>query len=184
MPGALTRLIAVLSISALAGCASTKSVFPQDAPTMRETYDRHFERLQGGARPTLDDSGLERPTLGHPNREHPRLEDGEAALAGYTRAAHREIEALFPRLPNPTLVMYVFPHLAGADGVGVPGYATSFAMYERVHYALPGEVAPRYRSMGAGAGGVPPAEPPPVAAPGVATPVRATDARPLARGTW
>jgi conjugative transfer region lipoprotein (TIGR03751 family) len=161
---------------------------------MRETYDRHFEGLQGGARPTLDRGGLEGSDLGQPDLEPqnledsrlepPPLEDGEAALAGYTRAAHREIDALFPRLPNPTLVMYVFPHLAGADGVGVPGYATSFAMYERVHYALPGEVAPRYRSMGAGAGGVPAAEPPPVAAPGSAIPARATHARPLARGTW
>jgi conjugative transfer region lipoprotein (TIGR03751 family) len=152
MPGALTRTIALLLISALSGCASTKSVFPQDAPTMRETYDRHFEGLQGGARPTLDRSGLEGSALEHPNLEvsrpePPPLEDGEVALAGYTRAAHREIDALFPRLPNPTLVMYVFPHLAGADGVGVPGYATSFAMYERVHYALPGEVAPRYHPL-------------------------------------
>jgi conjugative transfer region lipoprotein (TIGR03751 family) len=124
---------------------------------MRETYDRHFEGLQGGARPTLDrggleDSALEQPdlepqNLGNSRPEPPPLEDGEAALAGYTRAAHREIDALFPRLPNPTLVMYVFPHLAGADGVGVPGYATSFAMYERVHYALPGEVAPRYHPL-------------------------------------
>jgi hypothetical protein len=63
---------------------------------MRETYDRHFEGLQGGARPTLDGSGVERPNLGHPNLERQGLEDGEAALAGYTRAAHREIEALFP----------------------------------------------------------------------------------------
>jgi conjugative transfer region lipoprotein (TIGR03751 family) len=152
MPGALTRTIALLLISALAGCANTKSVFPQDAPTMRETYDRHFENLEGGARPTLDRSGLKGSDLEHPILENstvepPPLEDGEAALAGYTRAAHREIDALFPRLPNPTLVMYVFPHLAGADGVGVPGYATSFAMYERVHYALPGEVAPRYHPL-------------------------------------
>jgi conjugative transfer region lipoprotein (TIGR03751 family) len=152
MPGALTRTIALLLISALAGCASTKSVFPQDAPTMRETYDRHFENLEGGARPTLDRSGSEGSALEHrnledPTREPPPLEDGDAALAGYTRAAHREIDALFPRLPNPTLVMYVFPHLAGAVGVGVPGYATSFAMYERVHYALPGEVAPRYHPL-------------------------------------
>jgi len=132
MPGISIRIVALLSISWLAGCASTESVFPQDAPTMRETYDRHFEALRGGGSPLPDRSGLERG-----------LEDGKAALAGYTLAAHREIDALFPRLPNPTLVMYVYPHLAGADGVGVPGYATSFPLYERVHYALPGEVAPR-----------------------------------------
>jgi conjugative transfer region lipoprotein (TIGR03751 family) len=36
--------------------------------------------------------------------------------------------------------MFVFPHLAGEAGVPVPGYATTFPMYERAEYALPGEV--------------------------------------------
>ncbi|MGH7395628.1 MAG: TIGR03751 family conjugal transfer lipoprotein, partial [Candidatus Methylomirabilales bacterium] len=52
--------------------------------------------------------------------------------------AHTEIEALFPALPNPQLVLYVYPHL-GEDGAPVPGYATAFPLYERVEYALPGE---------------------------------------------
>ena len=65
---------------------------------------------------------------------------GDAALQGYTRDAFNEIDVLFPRLPNPTLVMYVFPHLAGDAQAPVPGYATAFPMYEQVEYALPGEV--------------------------------------------
>ena len=65
---------------------------------------------------------------------------GEVALQGYTREAFNEIDVLFPRLPNPTLVMYVFPHLAGETQAPVPGYATAFPMYEQVEYALPGEV--------------------------------------------
>ena len=65
---------------------------------------------------------------------------GEAALQGYTREAFNEIDVLFPRLPNPTLVMYVFPHLAGEARAPVPGYTTAFPMYEQVEYALPGEV--------------------------------------------
>ena len=36
--------------------------------------------------------------------------------------------------------MYVFPHLAGSERVPVPGYATTFTLYERVEYAMPGEV--------------------------------------------
>ena len=65
---------------------------------------------------------------------------GEEALEGYTREAFNEIDVLFPRLPNPTLVMYVFPHLAGETRAPVPGYTTAFPMYEQVEYALPGEV--------------------------------------------
>ena len=68
---------------------------------------------------------------------------GEADLEGYTREAFNEIDVLFPRLPNPTLVMYVFPHLAGDTHAPVPGYATAFSMYEQVEYALPGEVPGR-----------------------------------------
>src|SRR3546814_11177602 len=42
--------------------------------------------------------------------------------ARYTRTAQNEIYRQFHRLPNPDLVMYVFPHLAGTDPVPVPGY--------------------------------------------------------------
>jgi conjugative transfer region lipoprotein (TIGR03751 family) len=59
--------------------------------------------------------------------------------APYTRTAMNEIHSLFPRLPNPDLVLYVYPHLSGTEQAPVPGYATVFAFYQRVQYALPGE---------------------------------------------
>jgi conjugative transfer region lipoprotein (TIGR03751 family) len=130
-----TRTAARASISAawllLAGCAGTKeSLLPQGGPTMLEIYQQHFERMQtetakGGPRTRLPLRPL-------------APEDGD--LAGYTRTADTEVQSLFPRLPNPTLVMYVFPHLSTEEGHPVPGYATSFPMYERAQYVLPGEV--------------------------------------------
>ena len=63
------------------------------------------------------------------------IEAGETALAGFSRSAFTELDTLFPRLPNPTLVLYVFPHLAGPEGLPVPGYATTFTLYERAHYS-------------------------------------------------
>ncbi|ECV4289262.1 TIGR03751 family conjugal transfer lipoprotein [Salmonella enterica] len=48
-------------------------------------------------------------------------------------------QALFRRLPNPDLELYIFPHLAGSESVPVPGYTTVFPFYNRVQYALPGE---------------------------------------------
>lgn len=114
----------------LGGCASTKeSVLPQDGPSMKAIYDAHFEGM--GA----DDPYVLRRELG----TRP-LGDDDVDLAGYSRTAHTELETIFPRLPNPTLVMYVFPHLAGPERVPVPGYATTFTLYERVEYALPGEL--------------------------------------------
>ncbi|QIL80332.1 TIGR03751 family conjugal transfer lipoprotein [Diaphorobacter sp. HDW4A] len=46
----------------------------------------------------------------------------------------------FARIPNPDLVMVVYPHLAKGQ-YPVPGYVTVFPMYEQTQYALPGEVS-------------------------------------------
>jgi conjugative transfer region lipoprotein (TIGR03751 family) len=124
-------ITALVSISlVLGGCASTKeAVLPQDGPSMKTIYEQHMRETAAQDPMTL------RTELG--NRS---IVDGEVSLDGYTRDAYNEIDAIFPRLPNPTLVMYVFPHLAGDEQVPIPGYATAFTMYEQVEYALPGEV--------------------------------------------
>jgi len=126
-----TRIFALGLISlVLAGCASTKdSVLPQDGPSMKTIYEGHVSEMNARDPQTLRHELGNRPIL-----------TGQAALHGYTRDAFNEIDVLFPRLPNPTLVMYVFPHLAGETQAPVPGYATAFPMYEQVEYALPGEV--------------------------------------------
>jgi len=116
----------VLGVS---GCAGTKeTTLPQDGPSMQAIYDAHFEGL-------ADDTHGPRSTVS----TRP-LASGEADLAGLSLSAFNALEMVFPRLPNPTLVLYVFPHLAGREGLPVPGYSTTFTFYERVHYALPGEV--------------------------------------------
>ena len=118
------------SVLLVAGCASTKeAVLPQDGPSMKAIYDAHFEAM--GAR---DPQALRGELGSRP------LTPSEVPLDRYTRDAHNEIETTFPRLPNPSLRMYVFPHLATDERVPVPGYVTTFPMYERVEYALPGEV--------------------------------------------
>ena len=126
-------LISALGLISLAGCASTKeAVLPQDGPSMKDIYQGHIQEMNA------QDPLLIRQELGN----RPIL-TGDTSLHGYTRDAANEIDAIFPRLPNPTLVMYVFPHLAGEESVPVPGYATAFPMYERTEYALPGEVPAR-----------------------------------------
>jgi conjugative transfer region lipoprotein (TIGR03751 family) len=129
MPSILTLALSLISLI-LAGCASTKeTILPQDGPSMKTIYEEHVVEMNAR------DPQVVRGELG----DRPIL-TGEAALQGYTREAFNEIDVLFPRLPNPTLVMYVFPHLAGETQAPVPGYATAFPMYEQVEYALPGEV--------------------------------------------
>jgi len=132
MRAQLTAIGAIVSISlVLGGCAGTKErVLPQDGPPMEAIYDAHMREL-GAQDPTVVRGALgARP-----------VNTGEEDLHGWTREAFNELDVSFPRLPNPSLVMYVFPHLAGAERTPVPGYATTFPLYERVEYALPGEVA-------------------------------------------
>jgi len=58
----------------------------------------------------------------------------------YTRTAENEVKNLFPRLPNPDLVMYVYPHLTdSSEQMPVPGYSSVIPFYGRVQYAQPGE---------------------------------------------
>ncbi len=45
----------------------------------------------------------------------------------------------FVLLPNPTIALYVYPHLVNGN-IPVPAYTTQFTLYTNVHYALPGEV--------------------------------------------
>ena len=126
-----TRTLALSLISlVLAGCASTKeTVLPQDGPSMKTIYEEHVVEMNARDPQVIRGELGNRPIL-----------TGDAVLQGYTRDAFNEIDVLFPRLPNPTLVMYVFPHLAGETQAPVPGYATAFPLYEQVEYALPGEI--------------------------------------------
>ncbi len=131
----LSALITTLGLInlVLSGCASTKeTVLPQDGPSMKAIYEQHIKEM--GARDPL----VIREALGNHS-----IVDGDGSLHGYTREAHNEIDSTFPRLANPSLMMYVFPHLAGDEQVPVPGYVTTFPMYKRVEYALPGEVPTR-----------------------------------------
>lgn len=57
----------------------------------------------------------------------------------YTRTVDNELDTLFPRLANPDLVIYVYPHLATRTRAPIPGYSTVIPLYERVEYRLPGE---------------------------------------------
>lgn len=62
-------------------------------------------------------------------------------MDNYTAIAAQEIEQLFPMLPNPQILVYVYPHMATSTRAPVPGYTTAISLYERDEYALPNEVA-------------------------------------------
>lgn len=114
----------------LAGCStSQETLLPVDPGTSMMTL---WNQRAGGAQALTEQrSQLRRP-----------LNDPAASAKeqqSYSRTAADEIRSQFVRLPNPDLVMYIFPHLAGESPVPIPGYSTVFPLYTRIQYAMPGE---------------------------------------------
>lgn len=113
----------------ISGCATNKDeLLPHGDNTMLDVWEQ-------GSTGSVGDRQLLDARLGL--RRH--LEPPQADHTAYTRTAQNEIYSQFKRLPNPDLVMYVFPHLAGSDPAPIPGYSTVFPFYQRVQYAMPGE---------------------------------------------
>lgn len=122
----------------LAGCSTDKDeMLPHGDNNMMDIWNQGTGGSAGGGsseRKLLDArQQLRRPLTST------AATSSAAESSGYTRTAQNEIYSQFKRLPNPDLVMYVFPHLAGSDPAPVPGYSTVFPLYQRVQYAMPGE---------------------------------------------
>lgn len=122
---------------ALTGCSTSKEeMLPPGDSSMLELWQGE----DGGG--TARNAIAARDSLRRP------LTEGEsqataASDRSYSRTQESEISQQFPRLPNPDLVMYVFPHLADGNAP-VPGYSTVFPFYSQVQYAMPGERTEAY----------------------------------------
>ena len=144
MPTLKTLIVTAWISLLLAGCATggKDTVLPQEGPTMKEVYDRHFGAGDNPA-PAGEDKGRQAPVT-EGIRQSRLRDNGVDVLSGYTRTAGTEIRNIFPRLKNKALIMYVFPHLSRGERNPVPGYSTAFSFYEKTEYALPGEKAEGY----------------------------------------
>lgn len=132
-------LVLPLAVAVLGGCATSKEkLLPHGDHTMMDIWNQNAGDGGGAsqvARRQLLDA---RQSLRRPLSDVD-VQAAPAEQMRYTRTARNEVQRQFQRLPNPDLVMYVFPHLAGTDPVPVPGYTTVFPLYQRVQYAMPGE---------------------------------------------
>ena len=129
----MKRLLFVMSVAlVLSGCATSKEeLLPAGEQTMLELWQG--KTAGGGQRHAL----AARETLRRPLTVTEQ-QGMNAEAYSYSRTQESEISQQFPRLPNPDMVMYVFPHLAGGTSP-VLGYSTVFPFYSRTQYALPGE---------------------------------------------
>lgn len=132
----LTVVLTATLISMLSACATKDAIIPVPEHDMKTVYDRHMQGIGDGQ--LYDKRSLVR---------RPMVE-GDVALSDYVRTEKTQLEARFKMLPNPTMYMFVAPHLAADTQVPIPGYLTEFKMWERDHYALPGEVSDMNNSFG------------------------------------
>jgi conjugative transfer region lipoprotein (TIGR03751 family) len=120
--------VALAMTVGLTACATSKEdVIPQDGPDMQTIYDTHQRNAGAQRNLTAQRAELDRP-----------IARGAGDLHEFTQQASNEIDQVFPLLPNPQMVLFVFPHLS-TEGAPVPGYTTAFPMYAIDQYAMPGE---------------------------------------------
>jgi conjugative transfer region lipoprotein (TIGR03751 family) len=126
----------------LFGCSSTSpNVVPNTGPDTLDVYQNHVAGIRTPqARSDEDEQNDSLEKVCKP-RSMRLLTEKDPDFKGYSRDTNNEISLTFPQLPNPELLIYVFPHMS-PKGRPIPGYSTSFRMYEKDEYALPGEVVP------------------------------------------
>ena len=121
----------------LAGCtivqAPPAATVAAPAPAQSKPANNDFASLKGN---TMSDilaahkKGLGTVDAPLYRKEQTAIPRGQITnYTAYTRTEQRELNGLFPRLPNPDLCMYVYPHLSG-EGSTIPGYTSCFPMYE------------------------------------------------------
>jgi conjugative transfer region lipoprotein (TIGR03751 family) len=116
-------------INVLSGCASKDSILPVPNDNMQTVYERHMQSV-GKQKLQQSRSLLRRD-----------MQEGDVDLSDYVRTEKNQLQSKFRFLPNPTMYMFVAPHLSTKDKVPVPGYITEFKMWEKDQYAMPGELS-------------------------------------------
>lgn len=154
--GNLPALMIVLGSLSFGGCANQETILPPTEHSMLDIYrgtlktdtNVSIELLQPAA--VCQDLELEESLetceekiAAHHATAYQQLDAQPAGEAldylPYTREVATETRNLFPRLANPDLLIYVYPHLATRSRAPIPGYTTVIPLYERVQYRLPGE---------------------------------------------
>jgi conjugative transfer region lipoprotein (TIGR03751 family) len=126
--------LTLLSVSLLlTGCATSKDeLLPPGDHTMLELWNGEDGNATPAQATTTARATLRRPLNAPETRAVGSVDNS------YSRTQASEISQQFPRLPNPDMVMYLYPHLAGGN-TPVPGYSTVFPFYSQTQYAMPGE---------------------------------------------
>lgn len=125
-------LIAIgLLLGGCAGGPGAKNRLPDEGPTTLQVYEQHLAGDVAGEATPTGPAPTPPPFRGAP------IAPQAATASRITHQALTDLQQDFQRVPNPEILGFVYPHLAG--DLPVPGYYTAFPLYEGLHYAEPGE---------------------------------------------
>ena len=121
--------IACASMLFLSSCSSHMSAGhgPEAGLTMSQLYHQ-----------SLDDSAA---SWTSPRYRVKAIDTATLNYDGYTRTAANETAMLFKPLDNPSIPMFIYPHVAliGDEQLLKPGYTTAFFLYKQNQFALASE---------------------------------------------
>lgn len=127
-----TTTFAVLSIvlsSVLSACSSA----PKEKQLLPDSGETTAEIMQGrDSMQSYYGNGQQSPYYGE------ALMPNYSAPSQYTDEHVKELQRDFKRVPNPEIIGYVYPHINNNE-MPVPGYFTTFLLYDRSHFALQDE---------------------------------------------
>jgi conjugative transfer region lipoprotein (TIGR03751 family) len=125
---ATLSLILISAFALVSGCTSMHDVMPKQSLTMEQIYDDTGKAHAQHETDKNDDS------LAQVRKEVSPIKGASTSLS--EEVLPKNTWQVFHKVQNPTLKLYVYPHLAGNDELPVPGYMTAFNAYERDHYSL------------------------------------------------
>ena len=134
---AITSLLFCLCLGLLTGCSTTMPAPSKFEPTMAESYRAamlnnanvvhgQYSDLTQSTNLSSKNIKIITPTLAGA-LQNPELLEEQA-----------RDNKNFPMLPNPQVMLYIFPHFQG--DLPIHGNWTTFSLYSTNHYALPSEV--------------------------------------------
>ncbi len=136
----LVSLASCFMLVSLSGCSSMlSSKMPPGSISMKQAYNQALNEGDD-TEDTTDTDAAQKPeesslsALRHEVQSPTQHRLSTDSLSVVNNL--NEINTQFPQVPNPGIVMYVYPHLAGegANQVPVPGYSTVFSLYQRNYY--------------------------------------------------
>lgn len=133
-------LVSLISIGLLSGCTTPgRNMLPHGDMTMAQIYRVQAQQGSYGGGQYKENANYMNQYSEAANYQV-KVRPNEHKLRS-VRASNTSVNSEFKVLPNPNIPVYVFPHMAHYNGstAPVPGYGTSFFMYEKNHYAMPGE---------------------------------------------